>query len=261
MSMTGIKFDDLPVLSDETIEKYQRAIKKGRRHFLDKIVLHNMKLVVHLAYQYRPPAGYSHDDLIMAGTPGLYSAARRWKKIKGASFGHYAAYHIKHGIRRFIQKNSNVVSVPYRYNDDVARAYREKHELEERLGCGIEFDDERLSAAALRSFSRICKRVDLDKPNDDGEYLELPQSETENIYGNEEYTVLRKLINDLDPRQREILLARFGFNQQDHIPTLEELGSQMHVTRERIRQLEMGALCKIKKKLEIYKKKYNLQIT
>jgi DNA-directed RNA polymerase sigma subunit (sigma70/sigma32) len=73
--------------------------------------------------------------------------------------------------------------------------------------------------------------------------------------------VLRKLINELDHRQREILLARFGFNQQDHIPTLEELGNQMHVTRERIRQLEMGALYKIKKKLEIYKKKYNLQIT
>jgi RNA polymerase sigma factor (sigma-70 family) len=261
MSLKGIKIDDLPVLSDETIERYQKAIKKGRRHFLDKLVLHNMKLVIYLAYQYRPPSGYSHEDLIMAGTPGLYSAVRRWKKIKGASFGHYAAYYIKHGIRRFIQKNSNVVSVPYRHNDDVARAYREKHELEERLGHSIEFDDERLSAAALRSFSRICKRVDLDKPNDDGEYMELPQSEPENMYGNEEYGVLRKLINDLDHRQREILLARFGFNQQDHIPTLEELGSQMHVTRERIRQLEMNALCKIKKKLEIYKKKYNLQIT
>lgn len=257
--MTGIKFDDLPVLSDETIERYQRAIKKGRRHFLDKIVLHNMKLVVYLALQYRPPAGYSHDDLIMAGTPGLYSAARRWKKIKGASFGNYAAYHIKHGIRRFIQKNSNVVSVPYRYNDEVARAYHEKRELEEQLGCGVNFDDERLSKESLRSFSRICKRVDLDKPGDDGEYLDLPQAEPENHYGAEEYNVLHKLINELDHRQREILLARFGFHDNDHIPTLEELGSQMHVTRERIRQLEMSALYKIKKKLKIYKEKYNLE--
>lgn len=258
--MTGIKFNDLPVLSDETIEKYQRAIKKGRRHFMDKIVLHNMKLVVYLAHQFRPPAGYDHDDLIMAGTPGLYSAARRWKRIKGASFGNYAAHYIKHGMRRFIQKNSNVVSVPYRHNDEVARAYHEKHELEEQLGCGINFDDERLSKDSLKSFSRICKRVDLDKPDDDGEYLELPQHEPENIYGNEEYGVLHELINELDPRQKEILLARFGFNQQDHIPTLEELGSQMHVTRERIRQLEMSAIYKIKKKLKIYKEKYNLQM-
>lgn len=258
--MTGIKFNDLPVLSDETIEKYQRAIKKGRRHFLDKLVLHNMKLVVYLAHQFRPPAGYDHDDLIMAGTPGLYVAARRWKRIKGASFGTYASYYIKHGMRRFIQKNSNVVSVPYRHNDEVARAYHEKHELEEQLGCGINFDDERLSKDSLKSFSRICKRVDLDKPGEDGEYLELPQHEPENIYGNEEYGVLHELINELDPRQKEILLARFGFNQQDHIPTLEELGNQMHVTRERIRQLEMSAIYKIKKKLKTYKHKYNLQM-
>ena len=259
--MMGIKVADLDVLPDDIIERYQKAFKKGRRHFLDKIVLHNMKLVIYLAYQYRPPYGYSHEDLVMAGTPGLYSAARRWKRCKGASFGTYAAYYIKHQIRRFIQKNSNVVSVPYRFNDDVANAYREKHELEEQLGHGVNNDDSRLSNSTVRTLGRVCTRVDLDKPNDDGEYMELPQAETENIYGNEEYGVLRKLINDLDHRQREILLARFGFNQQDHIPTLEELGSQMHVTRERIRQLEMSALYKIKKKLEIYKKKYNLEIT
>ena len=94
--MMGIKVADLEVLPDALVERYQKSYKKGRRHFLDKIVLHNMKLVISIAHQYYPPAGYSHDDLVMSGTFGLYSAARRWKRAKGASFGTYAAYHITH---------------------------------------------------------------------------------------------------------------------------------------------------------------------
>ena len=130
MSMIGIKVADLEVLPDALVERYQKRYKKGNRSFLDKIVLHNMKLVIHIAHQYYPPAGYDHEDLVMAGTPGLYTAARRWRRQKGASFGTYAAYHIKHHIRRFIQKNSNPVTVPYRFNDDLARAHREKRDLE-----------------------------------------------------------------------------------------------------------------------------------
>ena len=252
---------DLPVLSDDIIERYQKAFKKGRRHFLDKIVLHNMKLVIYLAHQYHPPVGYDYNDLIMAGTPGLYVAARRWKNGKGASFGTYAALYIKNGMRRFIQKNSHAVSVPYRFNDELSSAYHEKHELEKQLGHVVSNDDSRLSKSTVRSLSRICSRVDLDAPGEDGECMEIPEQIESPVYGEEEYEIINKLLNQMDHRVSDILRARFGFEKdRDHLPTLDELGKEWHITRERVRQLENKGLFELKRRLKMLKSKYNLQL-
>ena len=265
MSMIGIKVSDLEVLPDELVERYQKGYKKGRRHFLDKIVLHNMKLVIHIAGQFYPPAGYDREDLVMAGTPGLYSAARRWKRKKGASFGTYAALYIKHHIRRFIQKNANVVSVPYRFNDDLRNAHIEKRSLEEQLGHGIKEDDCRLSNRALRSFARAATRVDIHGGTDEfGEPCVLDIADPAGAapaYGQEEFKILNNLINELPVRLQLILRARFGFEDPDTIPTLEELGKRMHVTRERVRQLENAALHKLRQRLRYLKNNHHLQLT
>ena len=265
MSMMGIKVADLEVLPDALVERLQKRYKKGDRRCLDKIVLHNMKLVIHLAAQYYPPAGYDHEDLVMAATPGLYSAARRWKKVKGASFGTYAAYHIKHHIRRFIQKNTHVVSVPNRFNDELAAAHREKHGLEAELGHGIKEDDARLSDRALRTFSRAVVRVNIDGGTDEyGEpcIMDIPDpAAEEQVYGEEEYRILNNLINELPQRLQVVLRARFGFLDPDNIPTLETLAGQLGVTRERVRQLENAALHKLKQRLRHLKNKHNLQLT
>lgn len=258
----SIKVADLEVLPDELVERYQKNFKKGRRHFLDKIVLHNMKLVIHLANQFYPPSGYDRQDLVMAGTPGLFTAARKWRRVKGASFGTYASYHIKHHIRRFIQKNSHVVNVPYRFNDELARAHREKRGLEETLGHGIREDDDRLSNSALRSFSRVATRVDLDNGVDESGQpytIDIPDPACESpAYGEEEYKILNKLISEMPDRLQLILRARFGFTDMDHIPTLEELGNIMHVTRERVRQLENFALAKLRQRLRHLQRRENL---
>ena len=265
MSMMGIKISDLEVLPDALVERYQKSYKKGRRQFLDKIVLHNMKLVIYLAKQYYPPAGYDHEDLVMAGTPGLYTAARRWKKVKGASFGTYAAICIKQHIRRFIQKNTHVVSVPYRFNDELARAHKEKRHLEEQLGHGINEDDARLSDGALRSFSRAATRVNIDGGVDEfGEpcTIDIPDpAAAAPLYGEEEYKILNNLIRELPQRLQVVLRARFGFQDPEHIPTLETLAGELGVTRERVRQLENAALFKLKQRLRHLKNKHNLQLT
>lgn len=263
--MNGIKIADLEVLPDALVERYQKRYKKGDRRFLDKIVLHNMKLVIHLAHQYYPPTGYDYADLIMAGTPGLYSAARRWKKKGGASFGTYAAYYIKHHIRRFIQKNTHVVNVPYRFNDELAAAHREKGQIEASLGHGIDPDDVRLSPGAVRTFSRVAQRVDIDGATDPetGERCSMEIEDKAAVppsLGDEEINIIHNLIRELPGRLQEILRARFGFDDPEHIPTLEELGVKLRVTRERVRQLEMLAVIKLKKRLQHLRKQDNLQL-
>ena len=264
MTMIGVKVADLDVLPDALVERYQKRYKKGNREYLDKIVLHNMKLVIHLAHQYYPPAGYQYEDLIMAGTPGLYSAARRWKRKKGASFGTYAAIHIKQHIRRFIQKNCHVVNVPYRFNDELVRAHREKRGLESQLGHDVRIDDHRLSDRAQRTFSRTAQRVDIDGALDPetGEpcTMEIPDPAPVPSLGQEEITVIHNLIAELPQRLQNILRARFGFDDPDNIPTLETLAGRMGVTRERVRQLEMSGLFKLKRRLQILGKQNNLQL-
>lgn len=266
----GIKVADLEVLPDTLVERYQKRYKKGDRRFLDKIVLHNIKLVIHLAHKYYPPAGYDHQDLIMAGTPGLYTAARRWKRTGGASFGTYASYYIKHHMRRFIQKNTHVVNVPYRFNDALARAHMEKREVESRLGHGIMEDDHHLSAGAQRTFSRTAQRVNIDGATDPetGEPSPMdlmdPSCE-EPVLGDEEKQLIHRLINELPSRLQVILRARFGLdgnaNDPDTIPTLEMLAGQMGITRERVRQLEFCALSKLRQRLRKLKNFEHLQLT
>lgn len=268
MSMVGIKVADLEVLPDALVERYQKRYKKGDRSFLDKIVLHNMKLVIHLANQYYPPAGYDHEDLVMAGTPGLYSAARRWRKDGGASFGTYAAYHIKHHIRRFIQKNSHPVTVPYRFNDELAAAHREKRDLEAGLGHGVGDADARLSRSAQRTFSRAAIRVDIDGQMDPetGEpcTLELVDpctlADAAPALGEEEIQIIHNLIAELPQRLQVILRARFGLEDPDTVLTLEQLAGELGVTRERVRQLEMAALSKLRSRLRQLHRSTNLQL-
>lgn len=264
MSMMGIRVADLEVLPDALVERYQKRYKKGKREYLDKIVLHNMKLVIHLAHQYYPPAGYDHEDLVMAGTPGLYTAARKWKKTGGASFGTYASYHIKQHMRRFIQKNSHVVNVPFRFNDEVAAAHREKRGLESQLGHDVRIDDHRLSDRAQRTFSRTAQRVDIDGALDPetGEpcTMEIEDPAPVPSLGEEEITVIHNLIAELPQRLQNILRARFGFDDPDNIPTLETLAGRMGVTRERIRQLEMSGLYKLKRRLQSLNKRQNLEL-
>lgn len=260
----GIKIADLEVLPDALVERYQKRYKKGDRSYLDKIVLHNMKLVIHLAHQYYPPAGYDYEDLIMAGTPGLYTAARRWRREKGASFGTYASYYIKQHIRRFIQKNSHVVNVPYRFNDELAAAHREKRDLESALGHDVRTDDHRLSDGAQRTFSRTAQRVDIDGALDPetGEpcSMEIMDPAPVPSLGEEEVQVIHNLLRELPQRLQLILRARFGFDDPDNIPTLETLAGRMGVTRERIRQLEMTGLCKLKQRLRSLNKRHNLHL-
>jgi len=265
MSMLGIKVADLEVLPDALVERYQKRYKKGDRRFLDKIVLHNMKLVIHLAHQYYPPAGYQHEDLVMAGTPGLYSAARRWKKKKGASFGTYASFYIKQYIRRFIQKNTHVVNVPYRFNDELARAYREKREVESMLGHGINPDDDRLSSKTQRTFSRAAQRLDIDGALDPetGERCSMEIEDpagTPPALGDEEIKIIHNLIGELPARLQTVLRARFGFDDPENIPTLETLAGSLGVTRERVRQLENAAVYKLRTRLQHLRKKDNLQM-
>jgi RNA polymerase nonessential primary-like sigma factor len=81
------------------------------------------------------------------------------------------------------------------------------------------------------------------------------------LYGEEEYKILNNLIRELPQRLQVVLRARFGFQDPEHIPTLETLAGELGVTRERVRQLENAALFKLKQRLRHLKNKHNLQLT
>ena len=96
---------------------------------------------------------------------------------------------------------------------------------------------------------------------EDGECMEIPEQIESPVYGEEEYKIINKLLDQLDHRVSDILRARFGFEKdRDHLPTLDELGKEWHITRERVRQLENKGLFELKRRLKMYKSQYNLQL-
>ena len=159
-----------------------------------------------------------------------------------------------------------MVSVPHRFNDELAQAHREKHGLEAELGHGIKDDDPRLSNAAIRTLGRAATRVDIYGATDeDGMPCELPLPDhAAQIPGEgrtEEYEILNNLIRELPSRLQVILRARFGFMDPSNVPTLETVARELGVSRERVRQLENSALCKLRQRLLHLKKQHHLQLT
>lgn len=261
MSLKGLDLSEYDVLPDALISRYQREFRGGKSKSLDLIILHNMRLVVKISHTYRPPHGYEWDDLIMLGMQGLRVAAHRWKLNGGASFATYSSWYIRGYIRRFIQRNSNPVHVPAYFNAHRAKALREQADLEGELGVQVSADDPRISPSARKVLAQVPKSISLDTPGPDGELFEVADpgsSINSNAWGTEEYEVVRGLVRELPERLQVILNGRFGFGSPPL--TLEEMGGILHITRERVRQLETSALFKLRKRFKKLQHEQNLHM-
>ena len=261
MSLKGLDLSEYDVLPDAIISRYQGEFRRGNTKSLNLIILHNMRLVVKISHTYRPPYGYEWDDLIMTGMQGLRVAAHRWRLNGGASFATYSSWYIRGYIRRFIQRNSNPVHVPAYFNAHRAKALREQAALEQELGVQVGSDDPRISPRARKVLAQAPKSISLDVTGPDGEFFEVADPGScinPNAWGEEEYAVVRRLIRELPERLQVILNGRFGFGSPPL--TLEQVGSNLHITRERVRQLELSALFKLRNRFKRLQHEQNLHM-
>jgi RNA polymerase primary sigma factor len=236
-------------------------IKKGDKEARAQMIKANLRLVVKIAHDYSN-LGLPLLDLISEGNIGLMKAVERFDPKKGGKLSTYAAWWIKQSIKRALANQAKTIRLPVHLVDKISKMKRAAHNLSEKLG--REPTDEELAAkldmpvakvAQLRTIS--IRPASLDAPigeEEDTQFSEIVGDENaadpfEMLRDKTLREDIRELIEELEPREAEILTQRFGLDGSKPL-TLEQVGKKFRVTRERIRQIQNIALTKLRRLME-----------
>lgn len=247
-----------PLLSPDEEKELTLRMKEGDQKARARLIESNLRLVIKIAKKYQGQ-GLELIDLIEEGNLGLMKAVDKFEPHMECRFSTYATWWIRQAIERAIINQTRVIRIPVHVSDDMKRIYREtfefyqKHkkepdidELAERLGMKPEY------VAKLIGYAK--KTFSMDSPiNDEEDFLLADTIEDESITSPDvvaenidNITKVNKWVSMLDEKERKIIIMRYGLD--GGVPqTLEVIGKVFKVTRERIRQIEMKALKKLKK--------------
>lgn len=246
--------------AEEEVELATR-IQRGDVKARERMIRANLRLVVKIAREYE---GYGLPllDLINEGNMGLMRAVEKFDPAKGGKLSTYSSWWIKQSIRRAIANQSKTVRLPIHMLDKIAKVRRTVSKLQEIFG--HEPSDEELAAemgitakraGQLRNAGVHTSSIDAPIGDDDTSHVSdiLPDEKAATPYAElEQKTMLNlldELIDRLPDRELNILRLRFGLDGGQE-RSLEEIGKEFGVTRERIRQLQNLALSKLRKMIE-----------
>jgi len=248
------------LLTAEQEVELAARIKRGDERAREHMIQANLRLVVKIAYDYSH-LGLPLLDLISEGNIGLMKAVERFDPAKGGKLSTYAAWWIKQSIKRALANQSKTIRLPVHMVDKVAKLRKTGMQLQETLG--REPTNEELAEALGLPVRKVAhlksvsmRPTSLDAPVGEDDKTELGElvcdenepTPFENLRGKTTLQDIGSLIANLEPREMEILRLRFGLDGE--LPkTLEEVGAALHVTRERVRQLQNTALAKMRKAL------------
>ncbi|MGL4774059.1 MAG: RNA polymerase sigma factor RpoD [Clostridium sp.] len=258
----------VPLLSSEEEINLALRIEKGDQYAKKKLAEANLRLVVSIAKRY-VGRGMLFLDLIQEGNLGLIKAVEKFDYRKGFKFSTYATWWIRQAITRAIADQARTIRIPVHMVETINKLIRVQRQLLQELGRDP-FPEEiskvmDLPVDKVREIQKIAQEpVSLETPIGEEEDSHLgdfiPDDEAPAPAEAAAFTMLKEqLINVLDtltPREEKVLRLRFGLDD-GRARTLEEVGKEFNVTRERIRQIEAKALRKLRhpsrsKKLKDY---------
>lgn len=271
-NLTSINTDDsvriylqqigkIPLLS--TSEELQIAKKIQEEHCeMSKNILvnANLRLVVSIAKKYIG-RGLSFLDLIQEGNMGLMKAAERFDYTKGYKFSTYATWWVQQAITRAIADKARIIRLPIHMIESLSKIRKAtidlttelgrpptKQEIAYRLGLSVG----KLTALVKSAQSTISIEAPANQKEDSSKIADYIVDEStitpdsrvsqENLFED-----IRKMLSQLSPKERDVLILRYGLDNNGTKKTLDEIGSQYGVSRERIRQIENRAISKLKK--------------
>ncbi len=248
------------LLTREQEVELAAKIKNGDKQARSLMIRANLRLVVKIAQDYSN-YGLPLSDLISEGNIGLMKAVERFDPEKGGKLSTYGSWWIKQSIKRALANQSKTIRLPVHMVDKISRMRRISNMLAEALGreptdseLAEELGIPRNKLAMLKQASQ--RPASLDAPigdNDSSDYSEIIGDEKAldpalALQSKNMHNQLDDLLDNLDDRETRIIGARFGLDGQKPL-TLEEIGVEFGVTRERIRQLQNVALAKMRKSL------------
>lgn len=250
-----------PLLTREEEVELAERIKNGDQDARAHMIKANLRLVVKIAQDYAN-YGLPMLDLISEGNIGLTKAVERFDPDKGGKLSTYAAWWIKQSMRRALAEQSKTIRLPVHMVEKISKMRRLANALAAELGreptdeeLAEEIGIDRSKLASMKAAALHPSSLDAPISDDDstglGEIIgdENALSPLELLSHKNLHNQLRDLLGVLDERERRIIDARYGLNGETP-KTLEEVGLEFGITRERIRQLQNIALKKMRRMLK-----------
>ena len=251
----------IPLLSGEEELEVAKKIYETQSEIARKVLINaNLRLVVSIAKKYIG-RGLSFLDLIQEGNMGLIKATEKFDYTKGYKFSTYATWWIQQSITRAIADKARIIRLPIHLIESINKIKKatmdlttelgripNKHEIAEKMGISIS----KLTSIIKSTQSTISIDTPTGQKDDSNKIIDYIVDEStiapESLVSQESMLDdIKNMLDQLSQKERDVLILRFGLNNNGNKKTLDEIGSIYGVSRERIRQIENRAISKLKK--------------